>query len=449
MVAGRGSGSPKANLGSMRWARGARFLVFSSVVPLMMTSVAPGSAGTRGSARTIVLEAGAAHIWGGPFVEQAGGPVCRPGNCWSYTLYVKQAALRLRVGIDHLDHHDAFALELRDPGDRLVATSEHRFLETPEIAVEEPQPGPWTLRVVAQEVRRSSFTLRAKLERDLPAPPVDRPAPPNLRAEPGFDFGFTAPIGSNYGIVELPVSTSCHPDESAEDVVVRCLRFSFGYQNAGDGPLDLHFDPLTDVATRTTRVRQRIYVGDDTPRDYSDNRYRESPAGTATYHEVHGHYHYDAVFQARVFRVVDLDDRKSVPLGEAAKRGTCAHDWVLVDFERFYQDLAGTADSGTDCNFGFTDPTSTRMRIGLSRGWADIYTAELSDNYVEFPQDVDGVYLVRVWADLLDRIVESNEEDNAAYSLIRIEGNAVTLLERGRGTAPWDPTRMVLRGLGD
>ena len=98
--------------------------------------------------------------------------------------------------------------------------------------------------------------------------------------------------------------------------------------------------------------------------------------------------------------------------------------------------------------FGFTDPTSTNMRIGLSRGWADIYTAELSDNYVSFGAG-DGLYLVRVWADPDDHIVETNERDNVAYSLIRVEGDAVELLERARGTSPWDPDRVVLRGLGD
>jgi hypothetical protein len=415
---------------------------------VVLAPVAPSGAAKERP--TFALGTGEGRVWSGPFVRSASGSGCAAGNnCWTYALELEGGGLRLRVGIDHPDHHDEFALELHDPTGRTVASRSHTFLETPEIIVGEPAKGVWELAVIAQDVEASSFTLRAKLEDEVPGPQPGRMAPPNLRAEPGFDFSFAAPLGSNYlGGAPTPASVSCHPDEVVEDLVVRCLRFSFGYQNAGAGPLDLHFDPLTDAASTTTNVTQRVYVGDGSAADYSDNRFDEHAAGTATYHEVHGHFHYDAVFQAHVLRVTDRDRGETEEIGAAAKRGACAHDWVLVDFERFYQDTAGTADSGSDCNFGFTNPTSTDMRIGLSRGWADIYTAELSDNYVSFGAG-DGLYLVRVWADPDDHIVETNERDNVAYSLIRVQGDTVELLERARGTSPWDPDRVVLRGLGD
>ena len=135
-------------------------------------------------------------------------------------------------------------------------------------------------------------------------------------------------------------------------------------------------------------------------------------------------------------------------LGDVAKRGACAHDYVFVDFERFYQDRQNFADSGSDCSFLLTDPREP-ARIGLSTGWADIYTAELSDNYVDFGINLDGHYLLRFYSDIDETIVETNEKDNIAYSYIKVSGFDVELLERGRGRDPWDPNRVVLRGLGD
>ena len=96
----------------------------------------------------------------------------------------------------------------------------------------------------------------------------------------------------------------------------------------------------------------------------------------------------------------------------------------------------------------FTDPNEP-ARIGLSTGWADIYTAELSDNYVDFGINLDGYYLLRFFADLDGTIEETNESDNVAYSYIRVSGLDVELLERGRGRDPWDPNKVVLQGLGD
>lgn len=418
------------------------------LVVLLFGGLVSPPAGAR-PLRTLDLTVDEGRVWRGPTIDRAAGDACGSHNCWTYGLKVPGGGLRLRVAVDHPDHHDRFTIELRDPRGEVAARGAHGMLETREVAVGGPRGGIWTVDVIAEDVEDSDFKMRAILESEPPGPARGKLAPPNLRAEPGFDFSFTAPAGSNYlGSSATPVSISCHPDEVAEDQAIRCLRFSFGYQNAGPGPIDLRFDPLTDLATGTTSVRQRIFIGDDTPTDYSDNDFKEQPAGSATYHKIHGHFHYDAVFQARVFEVTDLKRGETEAFADAEKRGACAHDYVMVDFPRFYQDIAGTADSGSDCSFAFTNPTSTNMRIGLSRGWADIYTAELSDNYVDFLTG-EGLFLVRVWADPDDHIRETNERDNVAYSLIRIEGDTVTLLERARGAAPWDPKRVLLSGLGD
>lgn len=365
----------------------------------------------------------------------------------TYEVEVGRGGHRLRVAVDHPGTTDAFHVQLRDPDGRAVASGLEAFAT-------DPAPGVWEIDVVRDDASAGSFRLRAKLER-APRPPR-RPVRllPNLRAEPGYDFTFSYAeaacdlVSSCADAAPAPVPPFCAPDETAEDQAVRCLRFSFGYQNAGRGPLDLRFGTF-DPVTRSVPVRQRILLSDRTPLTYDDNDFVERDAASATYHEVHGHFHYDAVFGAHLYRVTDEESGEMEPVAEVAKRGACAHDIAFVDFGRFFQDPQHAADSGTDCNFTFTDPTKPAIRIGLSAGWGDIYTAGLSDNYVDFGINTDGLYVLQVEADVDGTIAETREDDNFGYSLIRVSGLSVELLERGRGRSPWDPAKVVVEGLGE
>jgi hypothetical protein len=58
------------------------------------------------------------------------------------------------------------------------------------------------------------------------------------------------------------------------------------------------------------------------------------------------------------------------------------------------------------------------------------------------------VYLVRTTADKDNHVLEENENDNTSYALIRVTGENVTILERGQGTDPWDPRKVVFAGEG-
>ena len=367
----------------------------------------------------------------------------------SYRVELPQRGYRLRVAVDDgdFDIASAFTVELVDPDGRAQARGGY------EVFVYDPEPGTWRINVSPRTDDAKSFRLRAKLEVRPKRVDETRLMKPNLRPEPGYDFTFSwaegmcATFTGNSACEPdaVPVPPSCAADETAEDHAARCLRFSMGYQNAGLGPVDLHFGDL-DLVSGTVDVTQWIYRA-DLSEDWSDNKHIEVPAGTATYHKTHGHYHYNNIFGAELF-AADPKRKTLEPLGPVAKRGACAHDYVFVDFERFYQARQNSADSGTDCSFLFTRP-NVPARIGLSPGWADIYTAELSDNYVDFGINLDGYYVLRFYSDIDDTIEESNEHDNVAYSYIRVSGFDVELIERGRGKDPWDPNKVILRGLGD
>ena len=381
-------------------------------------------------------------------------PGLRPGQSrfWSgssessteYWLPVASGGYRLRVAVDDATTANPFDVRVIAPDGTLAASADH------EAFVNGPEAGIWEIRVVGP-ADAGAFRVRAKLER-RPRIKPGVPMLPNLRAEPGYDFTFSYPEAAcawlGLGCIGASVPPSCAADETAEDQAVRCLRFSFGYQNAGDGAMDLRFGDF-DPVTRSVPVRQRVYLTDETPLDYSDNEFVDRDSGTATYHEIHGHFHYDNVFGAQLLRVVDEETGELEPVAEVAKRGACAHDIAFVGFDRFFQEPQHLADSGTDCNFTFTNPTSPAIRIGLSAGWGDIYTAGLSDNYVDFGLNPDGLYVVQVEADVDGTIDETNERDNFGYSLIEVSGLDVELIERGRGKSPWDPDKVVVEGLGD
>ena len=368
----------------------------------------------------------------------------------SYDVVVDDGGHRLRVAVDSPGTTDAFSVRLRSPDGSNVPALGSGL----EAFAMDPDAGVWEVSVVRQEPEAGPFRVRAKLEAAPRVPRKPVQLRPNLRAEPAYDFTFSYVhatcdfVGGCSGLVPVPVPPMCAADETAEDAAVRCLRFSFGYQNAGRGPLDLRFGSF-DPVTRSVPVRQRIFLSDRTPLDYSDNEFVEREAASATYHEIHGHFHYDNVFGAQLYKVVDEETGSMEPVAEVAKRGACAHDIAFVDFDRFFQDPQHTADSGTDCNFAFTNPTAPAIRIGLSAGWGDIYTAGLSDNYVDFGLNADGLYVVQVEADVDHTIDETDEADNFGYSLIRVSALDVELLERGRGESPWDPAKVVVRGLGE
>jgi hypothetical protein len=42
------------------------------------------------------------------------------------------------------------------------------------------------------------------------------------------------------------------------------------------------------------------------------------------------------------------------------------------------------------------------------------------------------------------RFLETDYDDNVAYTYFQVSGDEVRVLERGHGTDPWDPHKVVL-----
>ncbi len=393
-----------------------RFLAALSVIAVL-AALGPASAG----APRYELHSGDAVLIDGPLVESASGSdPCGKDNCFRYEFLVRERAFRLRVGLDKPEIGDRFSARVTDPRGDVHTVDVPADLYSDEVLIDAPGPGRWEVEVRAVEVTNSAFRLRAKLEGRPPGLGVKRgPVLPNLQILPPHDASFLYPVtngataGTSIGANTLGLA-SCHPEEYIEDRAVRCLRFSYGVRNTGLGPMEL----FTGAGNQLEReLWQSIHL--------AQGGTIERRAGVAKYHKTHAHFHHDAAIGLQLMKV---EDRKTGKLSAASARRTkgFAHrNELLRDWDEFY-------------------PTPTMGGIGLLPGWADIYEWDRPGNYIDFGLNGDGYYVVRMWADPVRGIKESNERDNRGYTYLKVSGADVKLLEAGRGSDPWDPCKIVV-----
>ncbi len=380
----------------------------------------------------ISLSLGEAAFWNSPYILRAstngGGQNCKKA-CYSYGIEVTEPGFRLRVALDYPMGNDFFTLRLIDPRGKAVKNQPSGFYSQ-ELFVKHPMTGTWKVRVIARWATRTAFRLRAKLEAEPVKSAGRQPLVPNLRVEPPFQFSFRTPTTMIGGAaISGPDSGggSCSYDETIENSAQRCLRLSVGPQNAGDGPLELRFSPMTDAVTGDAPMFQRVH--------YSDGSTRERRAGSYEYHKTHGHYHFSGFATLELFSVTDREQGRLEPAGAGHKSGFCFGDVMMNSWHEFRHDRAHSSRSS--CG------DFSEAYMGLSTGWTDIYDWSTPGNYVEFSDNPDGYYIVRATVDNEDVILETNENDNISYAYIRVHDETVEVLERGYGTSPWDPHKLV------
>lgn len=415
-------------------------LAWSSVVVALPAGaeVAPEFVGTLKADDAMFWEGGSGS---GHFIvngaEECGGTA---PACWEYRFELLEAGARLRVAVDSSTRSDFFSLALiRPDGTRAVHEQTGTFPIWPvgvpqwdlEVYALDPAPGVWTARVVLDDAASEwSFRMRAKLEAELP----NLAGPPNLQMLPPHEFGFVAPASPLAGVADdranPPGATpiSCKGDEIAEAIEngepapTRCLRFSAGLYEAGDGRLSLALNADTTVTQRIHRANGQI---------------ESRSAGNWTLHVPHGHQHYVGLVDYELHRVrIDANGGPVLEqVGEGRKWGWNGIDQRILHWRSFRQERQNQARAeSSDCDTGC---------ITLSAGWGDHYRWQRPGQYVPYPENENGEFVVRIIVDGAEQILESNERDNISYAHIRVAGDDVTVCERGVGLSPWDPHKKV------
>jgi hypothetical protein len=366
--------------------------------------------------RTFQLRAGIAVLWNGPHVDQG------TDRTFDYGLRVLERGQRLRIGFDHPQVGDTFEIRMvRPDGETVGPFKVGPGIYSDEYLFTDPQPGRWRIRVTAVDVTDSAFRMRAKLESHPPSLGTRKEKGlvlPNLQILPPHDASFLTPVTNGSGDEDptgVPGGSGCHQEEHAEDGAVRCLRFGFGVRNTGRGPMDLYYTGGTEPENQD--LYQRVYRADGTTFDRR--------AGTAVFHKTHGHYHHSEAVALQLFSVADPEEGGLEAVTEKRSKGFAHRNELLRDWNRFY-------------------PTLGVQGFGLRPGWADIYEWDRPGNYIDFGVNGDGYYVVRMWADPVDGILEMNDRDNVGYTFMKVEGDSVELIEAGRGRDPWDRCKIVV-----
>jgi hypothetical protein len=249
---------------------------------------------------------------------------------------------------------------------------------------------------------------------------------PNLQVTPPFQIG----LGP------------CYENEKSAYGARRCLRFSQGPRNVGAGPLDLVVETVGEPGTDANG--QQSLVGTQYQRiHHSDGTVTTVEAGSFEYHVAHGHYHHSHTGGFELWRVVQRRTGGLALAGVGPKQGFCMGDYLIVDWQsvnngprRTDLDYFGRPNCGI--------PVPGRSQMGISAGWGDVYPRGVEGQYVEFGDNTDGLYVVRATVNPDGSVTEERYDDNVGYTYIRVCGVNVDVIERGIGSDPWDPARIIV-----
>ncbi len=213
------------------------------------------------------------------------------------------------------------------------------------------------------------------------------------------------------------------------------LRFSTTSWNKGTGPLQLEAGAV-DTGSGKQRVDQRIFNNDGTSSLFF--------AGWFQWHQGHNHFHFD---DYAIYELQPVD----APGGSARtgqKTTFCVMDTTKVDGS-----LPGAPSSAAYSTCG------NRIQ-GMSVGWGDTYGASLSGQEIDFTDNPDGIYQLRIIIDPNKNIVESNDNDNESCVLLDIKrpstvrvldssGSCSTVVSIAPNTAARNTTiQVIITGYG-
>ncbi len=286
-------------------------------------------------------------------------------------------------------------------------------------------PGNYSVEVAAAW---GTGTYYGSIARLIPPPPTpDAPEVglmPDLIMLPPDHLTLDLPIANQAAPALELVDEGCGPDELAEDQDLRCLRYAGIIGNQGDGPFELvlSYNEAAASATGSGHWDQVIY-------DRSGAAKR-TPAGAASYHAVHGHFHLQALVETTLHQVDDAGER-GPSLGDGRKTGFCLIDGGLVDQRRPFAVEpvyfgGGCCYLAVFCQLDMA--TYDEFYMGIGAGWYDIYPWYRADQYVEVTGLANGLYDLVTVVNPDGVFLESNPDNNEAWTRFRLTGNIVEML---------------------
>ena len=198
----------------------------------------------------------------------------------------------------------------------------------------------------------------------------------------------------------------------------KLLRFDSIIVNVGDGRFEVR-GSRPDTNTPEMTVKQRIYndAGGYRTRATTAKMYFDGVNGE------HGHNHWHLRDLQR-YALIRLDN--GVKVGTGAKHGFCFFDNYPF----------GSTQDPYYKGCGEGQPDALSVRMGLLRGWGDIYEWDIPDQYIDITGLTSGSYKLRARADASDWFAESNNTNNFTWVDIQISGTSVSVIRYGPSAQP-------------
>lgn len=297
------------------------------------------------------------------------------------------------------------------------------------VFLHEPADGTYTVTIVPvntfnPETFGEDVTYRGLAQVEL-APTVAplRDLLPNFISFPPSEFHIASAL-NQIPFPENPI-LPCYPEETLQnpDHPTKCLRFNQLIANVGDGRLELRFDMrgVTTPDAADDVMLQRIYL--------SDGTYRERAADRYEFHAVHAHIHYRGFGGSFLYPYGWGQGRTGPALRVGNKVGFCVIDGQYLEE---YWGKTGNGPRLTrqfpDCNLPENVALDGPMWMvqGIDVGWADLYTWNLADQYIDITGIADGVYELEQVANPTGSVIEQTRDDNAASTVVCLRGDTVS-----------------------
>ena len=126
--------------------------------------------------------------------------------------------------------------------------------------------------------------------------------------------------------------------------------------------------------------------------DLSNGRTTTRPAGACEFHLEHGHFHYMDFVSFGLYRVLP-DGSPGALVGRSLKESFCLADDDYFGFGSPGPNGPRGYAGQPDCNVpsGF-DASGAAIDMGVSPGWADVYTWDTPSQYIDITAVPAGVY---------------------------------------------------------
>ncbi|MGB0652639.1 MAG: lysyl oxidase family protein [Thermoplasmatota archaeon] len=323
-------------------------------------------------------------------------------------------------------------LDVFRDGDLVAAgRSSSHYAATAVVA--DPQPGVYEARVMGDRGTSSylgsvTFGERPWMAEGIPTEDVPAgEAWPDLIMLPPDHVQISTPLPRQTEPVNALVNPGCGPDETAESLDRRCLRFAGILGNDGNGRFELRTPDTGLAGLPTTGIvwEQVLY-------DEVGSPLRRVDAGPADYHVVHGHFHVRALVDTQLYPLDEETGERGDPIGPGLKTGFCIIDGGLIDMRD-----AGAVPyeyNGRGCCYyvGFCQLDASEREdffMGIMPGWYDIYPWYRADQYIEITGVPDGLYELVSVINPDQHLLELDVTNNEASTVIRLTGNDVEMLE--------------------